>query len=133
MQILGSDIKKESGSLGILSKKILKKVKTDKVIADGVRNPDEIRELRKRGGVYIIGVTAPQKLRFERIKKRNREGDPKTFSEFKRLDNLENRGKTEGQNINKCLKMADFMINNNSSLEKLHKETGKILNTISQT
>ncbi len=132
LQKLGADIKKENKSLGILSKKILEKIKTDKAVVDGIRTANEIRELRKKKEVYIIGVNASQKIRYERIRKRNREGDPETFSEFKRLDNLENRGKTKGQEINKCLKMADFLINNNGSLEKLHKEIGKILETISQ-
>lgn len=131
LQKLGNDIKKESKNLGILSKKMLKKIKTDKSVVDGIRNVDEIKELRKQKKVYIIGVAAPQRLRFKRLKKRNREGDPKTFSEFKRLDNLENRGKTKGQEISKCLKMANFIINNNGSLEKLDNEIEKILQTIS--
>lgn len=131
LQKLGNDIKKESKNQGILSKKILKKIKTDKAIVDGVRNADEIRELRKRGKAYIMGVNAPQKLRFERLRKRAREGDPKTFSEFKRLDNLENRGKTKGQEINKCLKMADFIVINNGSLEQLRNKVEEILKTIS--
>jgi len=131
LQKLGADIKKESRKPGILSEKIFKKIKTDKAVVDGIRNADEIRELRKRKDVYIISVNAPQRLRYSRIRKRNREGDPKTFSEFKRLDNLENRGKTKGQEINKCLKMADFSIVNDSSLEQLKKNMDKILEKLS--
>ena len=127
---MGSDIKKDSKNLGILSKKLLQKIKTDKAVVDGIRNPDEIRELRKGKDVYIIGVTAPQKLRFERLRKRGREGDPKTFDEFKRLDNLENRGKTKGQEINKCLKMADSTIVNDSSLDDLKKKIDEIFNSL---
>lgn len=131
LQKLGTNIKKETRNLGILSKKMLDKIKTDKAVVDGVRNPDEIRELRKKRNVYIIGITAQQKLRYKRLRKRAREGDPKTFSEFKRLDNKENRGKTKGQQINKCLKMADFIITNDGSLEKLRNELDKILEAIS--
>jgi len=127
---LGSDIKKDSKNLGILSKKLLQKIKTNKAVVDGIRNPGEIRELRKGKEVYIIGVTAPQKLRFKRLRKRGREGDPKTFDEFKRLDNLENRGKTKGQEINKCLKMADFTIVNDSSLDDLKKKIDEILSSL---
>ena len=130
LQKLGNDIKKEERNLGILSKKIIEKIETDKAIADGVRNPDEIRELRKKKAI-ILAITAPQRLRFKRLKERNREGDPKTFSEFKRLDNLENRGKTKGQEINKCLKMADFTIVNDGSLEELRKKVDGILESIS--
>ncbi len=131
LQKLGDDIKKESKNLGILSKKMLKKIKTDKAVVDGVRNADEIKKLKKRKDVYIIGVNASQRLRYHRIRNRKREGDTKTFYEFKRLDKLENRGKTKGQEINKCLKMADFIIVNDGSLEQLKKKVDDTLETIS--
>lgn len=127
LQKLGADIKKESRNFGILSQNILKKIKTDKAVVDGIRNVDEIKELKKRKNTFVIGVAAPQRLRFGRIRKRNREGDPKTFSEFKRLDNLENRGKTKGQEINNCFKITDFIINNDSSLENLKKQVDDVL------
>lgn len=130
LQKLGTDIKRESRNKGILSKKLLKKIKTDNAVVDGIRNRDEIIELKKEKA-HIIAITAPQKLRFQRLRKRNRPGDPTTFNEFKRLDNLENRGKSKGQEINKCLKMADSIINNNSTLEKLKEQADKILNSIS--
>jgi dephospho-CoA kinase len=133
LQKLGADIKKQSKNLGILSKEILKKVTTNKAIADGIRNIDEIIELKKNKDTCIIGVTAPQKLRYERIRKRNRQGDPKTFQEFKILDNLENRGKTKGQEINRCMKIVDHIIINNKSIEVLNKQIENILKSISQT
>ncbi|MBW2975091.1 AAA family ATPase [Candidatus Woesearchaeota archaeon] len=131
LQKLGASIKNKSKNKGILSRKLLKKIKTDKAVVDGIRNKDEIAELKKGKETYIIGVTAPQKLRFKRLRKRKREGDPKTFHEFKKLDNLENRGKTKGQEINDCLKMADFKVMNNSSIEQLKNKVDKILETIS--
>ena len=128
---LGTLIKKETKNMGILSINLLKKIKTDKAVVDGIRNADEIRELRKEKNVYIIGITAQQRPRYQRLKKRKRAGDPNTFEEFKKADNLENRGKTKGQNINKCLKMADFTINNNATLEQLKENIEKIFQTIS--
>jgi len=132
LQKLGNDIKKETNNFGILSQIMLKKIKTDKAVVDGVRNIDEIKELKKGKDTHIIGVITTPRARYKRIKKRNRPGDPKTFKEFKKLDNKENRGKTKGQEINKCLKIVDFTINNNSTLEKLKKDTDKILQTISE-
>lgn len=131
LQKLGTQIKKESKNLGILSKKLIERAKTDKSVFDGIRNIDEIAELKKMKGSYVIGITAPQKLRFKRLKKRAREGDPKTFNEFKKLDNLENRGKTKGQEINKCLQEVDFKIINNGSQKELHEKIENILKTIS--
>jgi len=130
LQKLGTDIKREEKNKGILSKKLLKKIKTDKAVVDGIRNRDEIIELKKEKA-HIIAITSPQRLRFQRLRKRNREGDPTTFKEFKKLDNLENRGKSKGQEINRCIRLADSVINNNATLEKLKEQTEKILNSIS--
>jgi len=131
LQKLGTDIKKQTKNWGILSKELIKKIKTDKAVVDGIRNIDEIRELKKRKDTIIIGVNASQRLRYNRLKKRGRQGDPKTFKEFKRLDNLENRGKTKGQEINNCLKKADFIVNNDKTIEELKNRVESILKSIS--
>ncbi len=126
LQKLGNDIKKENKNLGILSEIILTKIKTDNAVIDGIRNTGEIKELKKRENIYILGVNAPPRLRYKRLRKRNRKGEPKVFFEFKRLDNRENRGKTKAQEINKCLKIADFVVINNGSLEELTKKIDKL-------
>jgi len=129
LQKVGNLLREEHGDEGILSRKILEKIKTDKAVADGVRNSAEIRELRKAKDFYLIGVDAPQKLRFNRLKKRGRAGDPDSFEEFKRLDDKENLGR-KGQEISKCLKMADFMIINDGSLTELRKKVDNLLKNI---
>ena len=45
---LGTKIKKENKNMGILSINLLKKIKTDKAVVDGIRNANEIKELRKK-------------------------------------------------------------------------------------
>ena len=130
LQKLGNDIKQEEKNLGILSKKIIEKAKTDKVVAEGVRNPDEIREFKKRKDAYVIAVTASQRVRFKRMKMRGREGDPTGFREFKRLDNIENRGVTKGQEINNCIKIADYVIENIGTLDELKKKVDEILEKV---
>ncbi len=124
---VGTLLKEKSGNMGILSRKLLAKIKTGKAVLDGVRNVAEINELRKRKGFFLIGVDAGQKIRFKRMQKRKRQGDPKTFEEFKEIDNKENNGENHGQEINRCLKAADFLIHNNSSVEELKKQIDKIL------
>ena len=54
----------------------------------------------------------------------------KEHREFKRLDDKENLGITKGQEINKCLKMVDFTIVNDSSLDNLRKKVDEILSLI---
>ena len=128
---IGKEIKEKMKDPGYLSKRLLKKITKKKAIVDGVRNVGEIEELKKKKDVHVIGVTAPQRERFARLLKRGREGDPSTFAEFKRIDNIENRGKTKGQQINACLDAADFHIYNNKTIKQLHKEIDAILEKIS--
>jgi dephospho-CoA kinase len=126
LQALGNKIKKESHNLGILSKMIIESANSKDIIADGIRTADEIRELRKYGAL-IIGIDAPQRMRFERVASRKRKGDPLTFEQFKEIDDHENKGKTEGQHINSCLKESDFVIINDSPINELRKKVGEIL------
>lgn len=127
LQKVGNEIRAEYKDGGYLSKLIIKKIQSDKAVADGVRNPDEIRELRKEKNFYLMGIDAPQKLRFQRLTSRKREGDPKTFEDFKDIDDVENKGDSFGQNINECLKMANYIIINDGSLEELKKKVEDIL------
>ncbi|HZX44470.1 MAG TPA: AAA family ATPase [Candidatus Nanoarchaeia archaeon] len=124
LQLLGAKIK--GNDPGILSKALLKKARSDNAVFDGIRNRHEIKELKKKG-VMIIAITAPQKVRYQRLKERKRPGDPETFEEFKRLDNLENRGNGKGQEINQCLKVSDHVVDNNSSIENLKENIAKII------
>ncbi len=130
LQKLGNDIKKDKANRGILAKRILGRIKTDKAVLDGIRNVDEVRELRKTKEFFLIGINVEQKLRFLRMKKRARPGDPAGFNDFKKLDDKENKGVTKGQEINKCLEMADFTVINDGSLGKLKEKTEGILKNI---
>ena len=127
LQKLGNQFKKDSKNLGILSRLIIENAKTNNLIADGIRTIDEIKELKKYPDSYVIGINASQELRYRRLASRKRSGDPLTFEEFKKIDDHENKGITEGQEINKCLKNVDFLINNNTSLEDLKKQLKDIL------
>lgn len=130
LQKMGNLLRKEHKHYGVLAKKLLKKIKTDKAVVDGVRNSDEIQELRKSHKFILIARNAPQKIRFDRLKKRGRAGDPKTFEDFKNLDDLENLSEGTGQEIYKCIKMADYEINHTGSIKGLHKKIDEILKEI---
>lgn len=127
LQELGNKIKEESKNFGILSKLIIENSKSKDIIADGIRTVDEIIELKKHPNSIVIAIDAPQKIRYARLKKRNRLGDPLSFEEFKKIDDHENKGLTKGQEIDKCIEKADFIINNSKELDGLEKELNKIL------
>ncbi|HEX5033137.1 MAG TPA: AAA family ATPase, partial [bacterium] len=78
---VGNEMRQTYGG-GYLADKALQQIDVDKnYIVDSIRNPREVEVLRRLSNFRLIHVTAVPQVRFERIKSRNREGDPKTFPE----------------------------------------------------
>ena len=123
LQDMGNELRKRFGN-DILVKLALKKCKGKNLIIDGIRNVDEINHLRKKFGkkFLLIGIDAPLEIRFKRIRKRGRKGDPKTWKEFIKADERDRKEKkTYGQQVEKCLGKADFLLINDCSLKELEK------------
>lgn len=55
-------------------------------IVDSIRNPAEVHTLKEISGFFLLGVDADPVLRFERLRARNRIGDPETFEHFQALE-----------------------------------------------
>jgi len=110
---------------------ILEKTK-DKAVVDSIRGEAEVDFFKKDTDFVLIGVTAPAKLRYGRIKQRRREEDPQSWEEFIEVDKKDlksGKGKF-GRNIGKCLKKADFLIKNTGTPDELIEKTKKILRKI---
>ncbi len=105
------------------------KVVNQNCVVDGIRNPAEIKFLRDQLGAKIIGVTINSEKMFKNIKDRDRPGDPKSLEEFEKMVARElGVGESEsGLQVEKCLEMADFVIENNGTVEDLRKDINKIL------
>ena len=127
LQHVGNLLRREYDDQGVIAKRLLKKIKSDKAVLDGVRNRIELAELRKAPSFYLIAVDAPQKLRFERLKARKRKGDPVTFEAFKKIDDAENEGASKGQEIRACIREADFTVDNSGTMDELHQKIDRIL------
>ncbi len=123
---------REMYGAGALAKRVLYRLSNRKTsaVVDGIRNPEEVRELRKRPDFYLLGIDSSQRARFKRMLKRKRgEKDPETLEEFRKLDQSDRGiGTPEtAQQVGKTMKMADAIILNNSSLKKLQEKLGKAL------
>lgn len=96
----------------------------DRVVFDGIRNPAEVSFLKKIPGFVLIAVTASREKRWENMRKKNRPTDPKTWEEFCRLDDrdLGIGEKVLGQNVAECIKMAQIVITNEDTEQKLIEE-----------
>lgn len=129
---LGNELRHTFGP-GILGKKILEKIIENgeqKAIADSLRHPKEIEELKKDDHFILIALDAPLKLRYERIKARGRAGDNITFKKFKEQEEYQMEGKGPQAQLLKCLKMADYKIVNDESIAKLYQKVETVLKTI---
>lgn len=120
---LGNELRKKNGP-SVLANLAIKKIKgkNDYVVIDSIRNPFEIKALRKLNGFTLIGVDAPLEMRFKRAVARNRPGDPETLEEFVEKENKENTGAFTNQQLENCLKAADVVIINDSSMEDFRKK-----------
>ena len=138
---LGGDLCKEGAGGSILGSRILsmiqKEVKKGKkrFVIEGIRDVEEIELFRQHAlenrpmRFVLIGVDAPQKVRFERMLSRKRHGDPQTFAEFKRIDDREIKG-GHGQEVAKCMKMADYIIQNDGTLDELRRKVEEVAKEI---
>ena len=119
---LGTEMREKHGN-DILAKRINEKIKQNKgnFVVDSIRNPGEVEDLRKNDSFILIGVHADAKMRFERLMKRGRAGDSRTFEEFMEHEKKENNNEGAGQQLDKCLEMVDKTIDSNGTIEEANK------------
>jgi len=130
---LGNELRKEKGA-SVLADLAVKKIKDKKdCVVDSIRNPFEIKALRKLKGFTLIGIDAPAEIRFKRAMERKRQGDPETIEDFIEKEKKENTQSSTSQQLENCLKSADILIVNNSSLENLHKKIDEKIAKIQKT
>lgn len=126
LQNIGDELRLKYGP-SVLAKRTVKKIQkqfpVSNMIINGIRNPWEVKALRKSYGpaFTLVALNANKNIRLRRYLKR--EGVTKDQFE---IDNERDLGKGEkktGQQVKKCLKMADLRLKNNytrlSSLNKL--------------
>jgi dephospho-CoA kinase len=115
----GVRLRAEAGS-GALAKRILPRLK-GKEIVDSIRHPGEVAQLRTLPRFLLLGIDAPQPMRFERSLRRGRVGDGATLEEFARKEARENSTTEAGQQLLATLALADIVVQNDGSIADLHR------------
>ena len=88
-------------------------------------------ELKKHGNFFLISIDAPQKTRFERLVERGNDSDPKTWDEFLILDKRDfGENDPFGQQVGKCMELADFKIRSDGLIEELNRKIEEIWDRI---
>lgn len=118
LQDIGNELREKFGSdiLAVYVLDIIEKEKLDKVVIDGLRNASEIETLRKTADFTLLAIKSDKENRFNRLKKIKRR-ESLTLDIFNQLDDRD-RGvlqKKTGLHVDKCIEMADSVIENNQS------------------
>jgi len=126
--LFGTKLREENGN-GILAKKILEKIDANgKYCITSIRHPDEVKELRKRKDFILININASQLVRFKRMQRRKRSGDPDTLEKFIELENRESQTDGPGQQLGRTADMADInFVNDSDDIESLKVAVEKLL------
>jgi len=117
------------------TKKVELWMTSQKMIIEGIRNPAEVNYLRTLPNFKLIAVKAKKIIRFQRLIKRGKRWDPKTWDKFLVIDRRDKglNQKKYGQQVGKCIKMADNIIQNNNNLEELNSKIKKLLFSLSSS
>lgn len=100
-------------------------------IIESIRTPGEIVSLRKKGNFFLFAVDANPELRYRRILERQSETDRISFDTF--IENEKREMMTNDpnkQNLQACIREADFLFNNDSTKEELFSGVALVLQKI---
>lgn len=129
LQDIGNELRVRFGS-GVLAERTLQKLEGEgKCVIDGIRNPGEVEVLKREKDFILIAVDAPLQQRYGRLRQRDRESDPKDWASFIEMDRRD-RGINEvnsGQQVERCMQMADFRIFNDENLGELKFKIDELL------
>lgn len=115
----------------VLAKAMAEDIKADTehtmIVVESIRREEDIKFLRELKGFHLISIKADMKTRYERlIKRREKEDDAnKTYEQFVKDHELD----TE-VSIVPLLDKAEYIIENNGSLEELHQKIDNIIKTL---
>lgn len=100
-------------------------------IIESIRTPGEVISLQQKGIFYLFAVDADPKIRYERIQQRKSETDHVTFETFIANEKREMTSNDPNkQNLIKCIDMADYVFENDGSLQNLYHQVEYALSII---
>ena len=102
-------LRKEKGESAVadLCLETITKLKTEKVVVDGIRSMAEVGAFRREAAVLLVAVDASPERRFELLKERGRKDDPLTHEMFVERDRRE-----LGVGIGRAIALADETVSN---------------------
>lgn len=131
LQDYGNKMREQFGPQ-VLAQLAFRKIRTEnfgKVVIDGIRNLYEIAFLKVENNFTLIGITARPRIRFKRLLDRPNRPWSGSFSDFLRHEHREEGlgSKEIGLRVRECFKKADYLIENNKTLDALRHAIDSVL------
>ena len=125
---IGNELR-QAGGPGALARRLLERLSDGgDHIVDSIRNPAEVVELRNLDAFSLIAVDAPARTRFERLRARDRIGDPETWEAFQEMEAAELQSDDPTtQQLLATLDLADHWIENSGTLAELDTHLEELL------
>ncbi len=121
---------REEGGRAAIVRRLAPDVRSDPsrvVVVEGIRNLEEVEELRREFDVILVAVHSPPRLRYERLVARGRGDDPRTPEEFRERDARELR-----VGVGDVIALSDLVIRNDGTLADLEGEFKGLLRRVEE-
>ena len=128
MIVVANDLRAEFGA-GYIAEELLRRAGENRgrTVVESIRTLGEVVKLREKGGV-LLAVDADQRTRYERIVKRRGDKDKVSFEEFVEQERREMKSNDSNkQNLLACKKAADYLIENNGTINELNQKIEELL------
>jgi len=128
MNMIGEELRHQFGASFIIDELHKKAIKNGgNAVIESVRAVGEVDSLKKKRA-FLLAVDADPRVRYERIVNRGSETDSVSYEKFIADEERESRATDPAQmNIRECIKRADFVIWNDTTLENLHHTVDDVL------
>jgi dCMP deaminase len=129
---VGNDLREKFGA-GYIAEQLHARAKEagGNSVIESLRTPGEVETLRQKGDFILFAVDANIGIRYSRITNRGTSTDNITFETFVENEKRElSSTDPNKQNISECIKMADYVFENNGTIEELYEQVNKVLKKI---
>lgn len=129
MRLVGNDLREKNGADYIDRTFIADAEKNGfkDIVIESIRNVSSAQKLKERGAT-LLAVDADRKIRYGRAVLRGSETDKVDFDTWVAQEEAEwDNTATHDMNVPAVMKMADYTLHNDGTLEELHKQVDEVL------
>jgi dCMP deaminase len=132
LQQLGNEVRATFGDAHLTKLVLEHSEGKPHLVISSIRNLGELEPVRTTDGFKLLFIDAPVKLRYERAIARGRVGEGFSLEEFAALEEKELNAGAGKQNLAELREAADAVIDNDGSVEELHRKLGEAIGNLSE-